>query len=126
MGESVIAFYSLALISVITSRDAHVGTWWFETVIVGTELDPVLFTKILNDCSERLQPTLNKSSIFAYACREHNTVLVAARQVAIEDFLKCEAPINWDSGHFKDAYSKITRLQLAMPDKQLKCEAMLF
>ena len=22
-----------------TSRDAHVGTWWFETVIVGTEWD---------------------------------------------------------------------------------------
>ena len=30
-----------------TSRDAHVGTWWFETVIVGTEWDPALFTKKL-------------------------------------------------------------------------------
>ena len=90
MAESVIVSDSLAL---NTSRDAHVGTWWFETVIqgiVGTEWDPgpALFTKILNDCRERLQPTLNKSSIFSYACREHSTVLVATGQVAIEGFLK--------------------------------------
>ena len=85
MGESAIASDSLSLNS---SRDAHIGTWWFETVIVGTEWDPALFTKILNDCRERLQPTLNKSSIFSYACREHSTVLVATGQVAIEGFLK--------------------------------------
>ena len=54
------------------------------------------FTKILNDCRERLQPTLNKSSVLSYAlacrehtqCVEHSTVLVATRQVAIEGFLK--------------------------------------
>ena len=34
MGESVIVSDSLAF---NTSRDAHVGTWWFETVIVGPE-----------------------------------------------------------------------------------------
>ena len=85
MGESAIASDSFAL---NTPRDAHVGTWWFETVIVGTAWDPALFTKILNDCRERLQPTLNKSSIFSYACREHSTVLVATGQVAIEGFLK--------------------------------------
>ena len=34
MGESAIAADSLSLNS---SRDAHIGTWWFETVIVGTE-----------------------------------------------------------------------------------------
>ena len=32
MGESVIASDCLAL---NTSRDVHVGTWWFETVSVG-------------------------------------------------------------------------------------------
>ena len=42
MGESAIASDSLSLNS---SRDAHIGTWWFETVIVGTEWDPALFTK---------------------------------------------------------------------------------
>ena len=83
MGESAIASDSLSLNS---SQDARIGTWWFETVIVGTEWDPAVFTKKLNDCGERLQPTLNKSSIFSYACREHSTVLVAAGQVAIEGF----------------------------------------
>ena len=63
MGESVLASDALAL---NTSRDAHVGTWWFETVIVGTEWDHALFTKILNDCRGRQQLTLNKSSIFSY------------------------------------------------------------
>ena len=29
-----------------------VGAWWFETVIAGPEWDRVLFTKILNDCSQ--------------------------------------------------------------------------
>ena len=81
----MIASDSLAL---NTSRDAHVGTWWVETVIVGIEWDQALFTKILNDCRERLQQTLDKSSIFSYACREHSTVLVDAGQVAIEGFLK--------------------------------------
>ena len=81
----MIASDSLAL---NTARDAHVGTWWVETVIVGIEWDQALFTKILNDCRERLQQTLDKSSIFSYACREHSTVLVDAGQVAIEGFLK--------------------------------------
>ena len=85
MGESAIASDSLSLNS---SRDSHIETWWFETVIVGTEWDLALFTKKLNDCRERLQLTLNKSSIFSYACREHSTVLVAAGQVAIEGFLE--------------------------------------
>ena len=67
MGESVIASDSLAL---NTSREAHVGTLWFETVIVGTEWDMALFTKILNYCRETLKLTLNKPSIFSYACRE--------------------------------------------------------
>ena len=88
MGESVIASDSLALNN---SRDAHVGAWWFEKVIVGTEWDPALFVKILNDCREGRQQTLNKSSIFSYACREHSychsTVLVATGQVAIEGFV---------------------------------------
>ena len=53
MGESAIASDSLSLNS---SRDAHIGTWWFETVIVGTEWDPALFTKKLNDCREVLPP----------------------------------------------------------------------
>ena len=49
-----------------TSRDreVYVGAWWFETVIAGTEWDPVLFTKILNDCRPKLQQALDKSSIF--------------------------------------------------------------
>ena len=34
MGESAIASDSLSLNS---SQDARIGTWWFETVIVGTE-----------------------------------------------------------------------------------------
>ena len=68
------------------------GTWWFETVNVGTEWDPALFMKILNDCRERLQLTLNKSSIFSYACREHSTasVLVAAGEVDTKGFLKMQ------------------------------------
>ena len=38
--------------SLDSSPHPHVGTWWFETVIVDTEWDPALFTKILNDCRE--------------------------------------------------------------------------
>ena len=85
MGESAIESDSLSLNS---SPDAHIGTWRFETVIVGTEWNQALFTKTLNNGRERLQQTLNKSSIFSYACREHSTVLVAAGQVAIKGFLK--------------------------------------
>ena len=85
MGDSVVASDSLVL---ETSRDASVGAWWFETVIAGTEWDPVLFTKILNDCRPKLHQTLAKSSIFSYACREHGTIIVPAGQVAIEGFLK--------------------------------------
>ena len=90
MGESVIASGSFAL---NTSRDAHVGTWWFETVIVdpaqpGTRHPATRHSLYNHDCRERLQPTLNKSSIFSYVCREHGTVLVAIGQVAIEGFLK--------------------------------------
>ena len=44
----MIASDSLAL---NTSRDAHVGTWWVETVIVGIEWDQALFTKILNEAT---------------------------------------------------------------------------
>ena len=66
MGESVDASDSLVL---NTSRDADVGAWWFEIVIAETEWDPVLFTKILNDCRPKLQQTLDQSSIFSYACR---------------------------------------------------------
>ena len=62
----------------------------FETVIARTEWDPVLFTKILNDCRPKLHQTLDKSSIFSYACREHSTVIVQARQVAIKGFLKMQ------------------------------------
>ena len=69
-------------------REVYVGAWWFETVIAGTEWDPVLFTKILNDCRPKLHQTLAKSSIFSYACREHGTIIVPAGQVAIEGFLK--------------------------------------
>jgi len=88
MGDSVVASDSLVLERVETSRDASVGAWWFETVIAGTEWDPVLFTKILNDCRPKLHQTLAKSSIFSYACREHGTIIVPAGQVAIEGFLK--------------------------------------
>ena len=88
MGDSVGASDSLVLERVETSRDASVGAWWFETVIAGTEWDPVLFTKILNDCRPKLHQTLAKSSIFSYACREHGTIIVPAGQVAIEGFLK--------------------------------------
>ena len=57
---------------------------------MGVQWDPVLFTKILNDCRPKLQQTLDKSSIqvFSYPCREHSTILVPAGQVAIEGFLK--------------------------------------
>ena len=44
---------------------------------MGTEWEPALFLKILNDCRERLQQTLNKFSIFSHACREHSTVVCA-------------------------------------------------
>ena len=87
MGDSVVASDSLVL---ETSRDASVGEW-FETVMAGTEWDPVepvLFTKISNDCRQQLHQTLDKSSIFSYACREHGTTIVPAGQVAIEGFLK--------------------------------------
>ena len=68
-----------------------VGTWKFETVIVGNEWDPALFTIVLNGCRERLQLTLNKSSNFSCPCREHtSTVLVSAWQKAIEGFLKMQ------------------------------------
>ena len=87
MGDSVVTSDSLVL---ETSRDVIVGAWWFETVIAGTEWDPVLFTKILNDCSPKLHQTLDKSSIFSYACREHGTIIVPAGQVAIEGFLKMQ------------------------------------
>ena len=48
MCDSVVSLDSFVL---ETSRDAYVGAWWFETVIMGTELGSVLFkfTKILND-----------------------------------------------------------------------------
>ena len=85
MGDSVVASDSLVL---ETSQDAILGAWWFETVIAGTEWDPVLFTKILNDCRPKLHQTLDKSSIFSYACREHSTIIVPAGQVAIKGFLK--------------------------------------
>ena len=49
-----------------TSWDAHVGASLFETVIAGTEWDPALFTKVLNDCRPKLPQTLNKSSTFSY------------------------------------------------------------
>ena len=51
MGESVIASDSLAF---NTSRDTHVGTWWIETVIVGTEQDPAPFLKILQGAASTL------------------------------------------------------------------------
>ena len=75
MGDSVVASDSFVL---ETSRDAIVGAWWFETVIAGTEWDPVLFTKILNDCRPKLQQKLDKSSIFSCACRDHSTIIVPA------------------------------------------------
>ena len=61
MGESVVAWDFLVL---NTSRGVNVGAWWFETVIAGTEWDPVLFTTILNDCRTKLQQTLDKPRIF--------------------------------------------------------------
>ena len=85
MGDSVVASDSLELES---SRDACVGAWWFETIIAGTDWDPVLLTKILKDCKPKLQQTLDKSSIFSYSCRDHSSVIVPAGQVAIEGFLK--------------------------------------
>ena len=87
MGDSVVASDSRVL-ETSRDREVYVGAWWFETVIAGTEWDPVLFTKILNDCRPKLHQTLAKSSIFSYACREHGTIIVPAGQVAIEGFLK--------------------------------------
>ena len=89
MGDSVVASDSRVL-ETSPGRQVYVGAWWFETVIAGTEWDPVLFTKILNDCRPKLHQTLDKSSIFSYACREHSTVIVQARQVAIKGFLKMQ------------------------------------
>ena len=40
MGEYVIVSDSDP-VALNTSQDAHVGKWWFETVIVGTEWDPL-------------------------------------------------------------------------------------
>ena len=40
MGDGVIVSDSLEL---ETSRVASVGGWWFETVIAGTEWEPVFF-----------------------------------------------------------------------------------
>ena len=93
MGDSVVASDSLVLES---SRDCYVGAWWFETVIAsaGTEWDPVLLTKILYDCMPKLQQTLEKSSIFSYACRDHSTVIVPAGQVALEVFLNMRGSNN--------------------------------
>ena len=63
-----------------TSRDAYVGAWWFETVIAGTEWDPVLFTKILNDCRPKLQQIRHStSSTFSHMDAE-NTALLLFRQ----------------------------------------------
>ena len=87
MGDSVVAPDYLVL-ETSRDREIYVGAWWFETVIAGTEWDQVLFTKILNDCWPKLQYTLDKSSIFWYACREHSTMLVPAGQVATKGFLK--------------------------------------
>ena len=84
MGDSVVASDSLVLES---SRDCYVGSWWFETVIAGTDWDPVLLTKRLYDCRPKLLQTLEKSSIFSYGCRDHRTVIVPAGQVALEGFL---------------------------------------
>ena len=93
MGDSVIASDYLVL-ETSRDREVYVGAWWFETVIAGIEWDPVLFTKILNNCWPKLQQTLDKSSIFSYACREHNTMLVPAGQVAIKGFLKMRGSNN--------------------------------
>ena len=71
MCESVFASDTLA---VNTSRVAHIGTLWFETVIVGTEWDPALFTKILNDCRERYKNWRSTSPAFSHMHTE-NTVL---------------------------------------------------
>ena len=42
MGDSVVTVVSDSLV-LETSRDSevYVGAWWFETVIAGTEWDPV-------------------------------------------------------------------------------------
>ena len=57
MGEFVVVWDSLVL---HTSLDANVGVWWFETVVAGTEWDPVLFKIISTDCRPKLQQSLSR------------------------------------------------------------------
>ena len=85
MGDSAIASNSFVLEN---SRDAYLGAWWFKAVIAETGWDQVLFTNVSNYCRTKLLQTLDKSSIFSYACKGHRAVIVSAGQVAIEDFLK--------------------------------------
>ena len=45
----------------------------------GTEWDPVLCTKLINDCRPKLQQALDKPSIFSYVCTEHSTLQLQRR-----------------------------------------------
>jgi len=67
------------------------GTWTFRALIKGSDWDPSIFTRVLNDCTSladsALKNTLDMTGIFSYACCDRSTV-VPDGSVAVEGFLK--------------------------------------
>ena len=61
--------------------------WWWNSVC-GDRMGLGSLYEKFNDCMPKLKQTLEKSSIFSYACRDHSTVVFPAARVAIKDFLK--------------------------------------
>ena len=95
-----------------TRNLTNVGAWWFEIENAETEWDPVIFMKLLNDSRPKLQQTLDKSSIFLYACRDHSTVIVPAGQVTIKGFLKKTMPSVPCSAQRRAAYKMNELVQI--------------
>jgi hypothetical protein len=65
------------------------GTWTFHTLVRGIEWDPALFTRIVLECEPKLKPTLEKASIFTYACQKPSqTTPVPHGYFPVEGYLK--------------------------------------
>ena len=63
------------------------GTWRFSGLVQGTEWDPSIFTRVLENCAPKFGETLKLASIFSYACRDQS-IAVPPNCVAVEGYLK--------------------------------------
>ena len=70
------------------SDSEKAGAWSFRALVRGLQWDPSLFTRVLTECtSPALQPTLDMTSIFSYACSDKSSV-VPDGYVAVDGYLK--------------------------------------